>query len=212
MDTEECILTRRTVRKYKKVKVEWEKVGKILQAGRVAPSSGNIQNWIFLVVDDERKRKVIADSSFQQYWMSDAPIHIVVCSKPDEVKRHYGIRGERLYAVQNCAAAAENMLLMAHAEGLGACWVGAFDEDKVKDLLEIQKDTRPQIIITVGYADEEPLMPSKYKLDNVVFWNRWWGRIKDVNVFLGYAIPERLNRWASSGKKALEKARKKIQK
>ena len=211
METEECILTRRTIRKYKNVKVEWEKVGRVLEAGRAAPSSGNIQNWMFIAVDDEGKRKAIAEACFQQYWMAVAPIHIVICAKPEEVKRHYGIRGERLYSVQNCAAAAENMVLMAHDQGLGTCWVGAFDEDKIKSLLGIVKEARPQIIITIGYADEVPDIPSKYKLDNVVYFNKWWGRIKDINRFMGYDIAARFRRWVGGGKKVLEKARKKIQ-
>jgi nitroreductase len=189
-----------------------EKIGKILEAGRAAPSSGNLQNWMFIVVDDEGKRKKIAEACFQQDWMAKAPIHLVVCSKPLEAQRFYGIRGERLYSIQNAAAAAENMLLMAHDQGLGACWVGAFDEEHVKDILGIVKEARPQIIIPLGYADEEPLAPSKFKLDNIAYWNKWWGRIKDINVFMGYTIPVNLRRLFGSGKKALEKARKRVQK
>jgi len=211
METEECILTRRSVRKFKKVLVDMDKIGRILEAGRSAPSSGNVQNWMFIVVDDETKRKKIAEACFEQYWMADAPYHIVICSKPHEVQRYYGIRGERLYSVQNAAAAAENMLLMAHDQGLGGCWVGAFDEDKVKSILGIVKEARPQIIIPIGYASEEPLTPSKFKLDNVVYFNKWWGRIKDINLFLGYNPSAKIRRWIGSGQKALEKARKKIQ-
>lgn len=212
METEECILTRRSVRKFKNVKVDFEKIGRILEAGRAAPSAGNVQNWMFIVVDDENKIKAIAEACFNQYWIANAPILIVICGKPQEVERHYGIRGERLYSVQNCAAAAENMLLMAHDQGLGSCWIGAFDEDKVKDILGIVKEARPQVLLPIGYADEEPLIPSKYKLDNVVYFNKWWGRVKDVDVFLGYNTSAKLRRFFHSGKEALENARKKIQK
>ncbi|GAG02065.1 unnamed protein product, partial [marine sediment metagenome] len=97
------------------------------------------------------------------------------------------------------------------AQGLGACWVGAFEEDKIKDLLKIAKETRPQIIIPIGYADEKPLVPTRYKLDNVAFWNEWWGRAKDINVFLGYTTSSQIRRGIKKGKQALEKARKKIQ-
>ncbi len=211
MNTEECILTRRSVRKFKTTSVDWEKVGKILEAGRSAPSSGNIQNWYFIVVDDEDKRKAIADACFQQYWMANAPIHIVICNKPADVERYYGIRGERLYSVQNCAAAAENMLLMAHDQGLGACWIGAFDEDKIKEILGIIKEVRPQMVIPIGYADGEPLVPSKYKLDKIVYLNQWWGRIKDLDVFMGYSASANIKEVVDAGKKALEKARKKLQ-
>ena len=211
MDVDECILTRRSVRNYKKTLVDRERLGKILEAGRAAPSAGNVQNWFFIVVDDQAKIKAIAEASFQQYWMAQAPLHIVICSKPGEVKRHYGIRGERLYDVQNCAAAAENMMLQAHAEGLGSCWVGAFDEDKVKGIIGIPAEIRPQAIITIGYAAEIPLAPMKYKLDNVVYFNKWWGRIKDINVFLGYTPSARFRRLVGAGKRVLEKGRKKIQ-
>jgi nitroreductase len=211
MDVEECILTRRSVRKFKNVRVDMEKIGKILEAGRAAPSAGNIQNWMFIVVDDDGKKKAIAESCFEQDWMVGAPVYIVICSKPLEAQRFYGIRGERLYSVQNAAAAAENMILMANAEGLGTCWVGAFDEDKIKDILGIVKEARPQVILPIGYPDEVPLAPTKYKLDNVVYFNKWWGRIKDINVFMGYNPAVNVRRLINVGKEALEKARKKIQ-
>ena len=99
---------------------------------------------------------------------------------------------------------------MAHAQGLSSCWVGAFDEDRIKDLLGIVKEARPQIILTIGYADEEPLIPSKYKLDNVVYINKWWGRIKDIDQFMGYTSAK-VQRVIGKGKKALAAAKKKIQ-
>lgn len=211
METEECILTRRSIRKFKKTKVEWDKVGRIMEAGRVAPSSGNVQNWHFIAVDDEGKRKAITEACFNQDWMAAAPVHIVICCKPGEVKRHYGIRGERLYAVQNCAAAAQNMLLTAHDLGLGACWVGAFEEDKIISLLGVAKGARPQIIVAIGYADEDPLPPMKWKLDNVAYINKWMGRIRDDDEFLGYSSSVRIRKLISGGKRALEKAKKKLQ-
>ena len=129
MEALECIYTRRSIRKYLSQHVEWEKVGNILEAGRVAPSAGNLQNWRFIVVMDRGKREKIAELCLGQHWMSSAPVHIIICSQPGTCKRFYGTRGEKLYCIQNCAAVAENMLLAAHAQGLGGCWVSAFDED-----------------------------------------------------------------------------------
>ena len=189
MDVFECIRTRRSVRKYLIKQVEWDKVGQILDAGRMAPSSGNLQNWQFLVVIDELKKKQIAEASARQYWMANASVLMIVCEKPEITEKYYGIRGTRLYSIQNCAAAIENMLLMAHALGLATCWVGAFDEEKVKRVCSIPDRARPQAIISIGYADEKPEMPPKLTLENVTFLNRYGenaGRILDLYGTLGF--------------------------
>jgi nitroreductase len=211
MDIEECILTRRSVRKYKSTKVDIDKIAKILEAGRNAPSCGNVQNWVFIVVDDEDKKKAIAEACFEQYWIAQAPAVIVISAKPEEASRYYGIRGERLYTVQNAACAAENMILMAHGIGLSSCFVSAFDEDKIKGILGIVKEARPQVVLPIGYANEKPDIPSKYKLDNVAFINQWFGRIRDINAFLGYSSSAAIRKAVGHGKKALEKAKKKLQ-
>lgn len=212
MNVSDCILTRRSVRSYLRKEVDRETLGKVLEAGRAAPSAGNIQPWFFIVVDDPAKIKGLAASSYGQDWMAQAPQHIVVCGKPLEVKRNYGIRGERLYLIQDCAAATQNMLLQAHALGLGACWVGAFDEDKVRNILGIVEEIRPQAIITLGYAAEQPLPPAKRKLDNVVFFNKWWGRIKDLDVFMGYSMAAKAQRLVQGTKGVLDTLKKKVQK
>ena len=83
MEVFECIRTRRSVRKFLQMPVEWDKVGAILDCGRYTPSAGNLQNWQFMVVIDPDKRKKIAEAAAQQYWMADAPIYIVICIKPE---------------------------------------------------------------------------------------------------------------------------------
>lgn len=185
MDTIECIMTRRSVRKFKEQPVEWDKIGKILDAGRYAPSSGNLQNWKFIVVSDKEKKKVIAEASAGQHWIADAPYIIVIISEPDKANRFYGIRGERLYAIQNCAAAAENMLLAAHSLGLGSCWIGAFDENKISSILNLIKEVRPHVILPIGYAAEVDLPPQKFRLENVTYLEAWWGRVKSIDAYLG---------------------------
>jgi len=188
MDLFDCISQRRSIRKYLKKHVEWEKVGRIIDAGRLAPSSGNIQDWQFLVVDNEHKRHAIAEASLEQSWMADAPIQIVICCITMHGRQMYGMRGERLYSIQNCAAAVENMLLAATDLGLGSCWVGAFDEDKVCHILGIPERARPQAIITIGYAAEHLDMPQKKSLENVTFMNKYGensGRIRDIDYTMG---------------------------
>ncbi len=188
MDVLEVIFTRRSVRRYRDIPVEWDKVGKILEAGRSAPSAGNLQGWKFVVITDPAKIKLLAEAALQQYWMASAKVHIIVVAQFEKARRFYGIRGERLYAVQDCAAACQNMLLAAHFLGLGACWIGAFDEDSVKRTLGVPEEARPQAIITLGYPDEEPPVPTKYKLEQVVMVERWkmGQQIKDIALTMGY--------------------------
>ncbi len=208
MDVFECISTRRSIRRYLDIPVEWDKVGTILEAGRLAPSSGNIQDWNFVVVQDEEKRKAIADASLKQQWMSKAPVHIIVCADLKKSERFYGIRGNRLYSIQNCAAAIENMLLTAHSLGLGACWVGAFDENVVSRVLSIPDYARPQAIIIIGYSDEKPKEPVRYPLTTVTFIEKYGNRIKDMaSVMHDYSVV--MERNLKKGKAMFEKTGKK---
>jgi nitroreductase len=188
MDTLECIRTRRSIRKYLEKPVAWDDVSKILEAGRFAPNAGNLQNWKFVVVLDFEKRRKLAEAALQQYWMETAPVHIVICSEPHKAEKYYGIRGERLYSIQNCAAAATNMLLAAHAIGLSGCWVGAFDEDMVSRAINLveSEGARPQIILTIGYADEKAATPSRQPVEAIMFFNNWRGRIKDVPGYFNF--------------------------
>jgi len=208
METFECISTRRSIRKYLDIPVEWDKVGTILEAGRLAPSSGNIQDWNFVVVQDEEKRKAIAEASLRQHWMSKAPVHIIVCADLKKSERFYGIRGNRLYSIQDCAAAIENMLLTAHSLGLGACWVGAFDENVVSRVLNIPDHARPQAIITIGYSDEKPKEPVRYPLTTVTFLEKYGNRIKDMAAVMhDYSLV--IERNLRKGKAVFEKTSKK---
>ncbi len=185
MDAMECLHTRRAIRKYLEVPVEQDKIGEIVRAGAMAPSSGNLQNWKFILVLDADKRKLIAETCLEQWWMMKAPVHIVVISDPEKVRRFYGLRGERLYSIQNCAAAMQNMLLAAHALGLGANWVSAFDEDKLQSLVGLPAPWRVQGVITVGYTDEKPIVPQRYPLETTVYLETFENRIRDMSAVLG---------------------------
>ncbi|MEM4267547.1 MAG: nitroreductase family protein [Candidatus Woesearchaeota archaeon] len=176
MDVLECIRTRRSIRKFQDRPVEWEKVGRMLEAGMNAPTAGNIQDFKFIIILDPEKKQALAEACLQQYWVASAPVIILLCSDFTKTQRFYGIRGERLYSIQDCAAAAMNMLLAAHAQGLGACWVGAFDEDAVKKIAGIPDYARPQVVIPVGYPGESVPAPPKFKIENVVFIHRWGRR------------------------------------
>jgi len=188
MDVYECIKTRRTVRKFKDIDVPWDDVSKLLEAGKSAPSSGNIQNWKFVVVKDKAARIEIAEYCGNQLWIAKAPVLIVIVADVDKARRFYGVRGERLYSAQNCAAAAENMLLMAHALGLGGAWIGYMEEDKVAQAITLPDSIRPQLILAIGVPAEQPPTPPKYTLENVMYFRQFGGqpnRIKDIPQYKG---------------------------
>lgn len=182
-DILDVIKARRSITKYLPKQVEWEYISRMVDAARHAPSCGNLQNWRFIVVTDLGKRKAIAEAALQQYWMATAPVHIIVCAESEKAERYYGIRGERLYTIQNCAAAVENMLLEAQSVGLGTCWIGAFDEDMLKRTLRMEEFARPQSIVTVGYPAEIPPKPPKFALNEITYFERWRGRIRDPSLY-----------------------------
>lgn len=181
MDVFECMSTRRSIRKFDPKKhLEWEKVGAIIEAGMMAPSSGNLQNWKFVVIEGGSQKKAIAHACMEQYWMEKASYYIVVVGHTDRARRFYGLRGERLYTVQNCAACVQNMLLAAHALGVGACWIGAFDEAEVAKIMNGPSYGRVQAVIPIGYAAEVPKEPlKKFDLYNDVFFDYHSKKTKD---------------------------------
>ena len=186
MDTLELMKSRRSIRKYLQEPIEFEKLGKILEAGACAPSAGNLQNWKFVVVTQKELREKLADAAFQQFWMTTAPVFIVLCAEIEKTKKFYGIRGERLYSIQNCAAAAMNMINVAWSEGIGSCWVSAFDEEMVKRALQIPDEVRPQAIVTFGYPDEKPPVPPKKDIETVGFVEMWGSRMADIAAVMGW--------------------------
>ncbi|MBR9690356.1 nitroreductase family protein [Candidatus Woesearchaeota archaeon] len=218
MDAIECIMTRRSVRKFMDVPVEKNKLGIILEAGAHAPSAGNIQNWKFFYVRRPDLKKAIADACQQQNWVATAPVIIVVASEPEKAARYYGVRGERLYSIQNCAAVAENMLLATHALGLASCWIGAFSEESVNRTLNMGEKFRPQIILPIGYPDEQTPEPMRLRIEQLVIFedqrgggNGGGGRIEDIPWALkDYNVLGRLIDSASESSKKLSKTGKKF--
>ncbi|MEK6949636.1 MAG: nitroreductase family protein [Nanoarchaeota archaeon] len=209
MEVYEAVRTRRSIRKYKDKQVPWDNVVTILQAGKYAPSAGNLQNWKFIVVKSDAKRHAIAKACLNQEWMEQAPVFIVVVAEPERARMYYGTRGARLYTIQACAAAMQNMILTAHSLGLGACWVGAFDENEIFRILNLAEEKTVQGIVTIGYADEKPEQPPKFRIEHMTYFEKWWGRMEAPKSHLGWWSLYNV-RAVDEGKKLMKKAGKKI--
>lgn len=204
METLDAINQRRSIRKYLDRPVEFEKITTIIDAARKAPSAGNLQDWSFIIVTDKELIKQVSTYALEQYWIQTAPVLIVVCGLPEKHELYYGLRGKRLYNVQDCAAAIQNILLAATDLGLGSCWIGAFEEDKIKVLFAIPPDVRPQAIITLGYSDDTPEERSLIPIENITFFNRYGMKIERLHIVLrDYSVE-----WQKQGRKFKEKIQK----
>ncbi len=173
METLECIKTRRSIRSYRSDPVSNDAIKKILEAAIHAPSSGNVQDWEFVIVTDPDIKKNLYEASYNQEFVLQAPMIIVVCSDLRRVENAYGMRGVELYSIQNTAAAIQNLMLAAWDLGIGSCWIGAFNESKVKNILGLPEYVRPMALITLGYPAETPQKPNRWNLERFIHWERW---------------------------------------
>lgn len=156
MNVWDAIYGRRSIRKFLATPVEFDKLIEIIKAGSYAPCAGNLQNWKFLLETNPDKIRSMYHHTLEQEAFLTATAAIVIVAETEEGEKFYGMRGKRLYAIQNCAAAIQNMLLAAHALSLGAVWIGAFDENRINDMYKIPSNARAQAIILFGYPDEKP--------------------------------------------------------
>jgi nitroreductase len=169
MDTKDVILTRRSIRKYAKKSIPDTMIKELLEVGVSAPSAGNQQPWQFIVIDD---RKILDDLPRvlpNGKMLKDADKAILVCGDLSREK-HKG------YWMLDCSAATQNMLLAAHAKGLGACWLGVYPRDErvenLKKLFKTPEHIIPFSVISLGYPDEESGKVDRY--DDSIFHKNTW--------------------------------------
>lgn len=169
MDVFQCIFNRRSIRKFEKRPIDDKLIGLMLFAAIHAPSVGNTQGWEFVIIKNEEQNKKLAVAALHQNFIKDAPIVMVVCADMEKIGLKYRERGEKLYFAQNTAAAIQNILLSAHSLGLGSTWVGAFDEEHVKEILKLPENLRPLAILPIGYPAEKPEMPKRVPFENITW-------------------------------------------
>lgn len=172
MSVSEAIKNRRSIRQFTGEPFTQETLLKLLEAARTAPSAGNVQPWKFHIVRNKELRAQLAAAALGQQWMLTAPVIIVVCADLARAAAAYGKRGMELYALQDTAAAIENILLSAWEAGLACCWVGAFYEEAAARTLQI-KDTaaiRPVALLPIGYPAESPSPPHKRPLQEITVY------------------------------------------
>jgi nitroreductase len=167
MEPLEAILKRRSIRKFKKTKIPKEKIEKLKEALIWAPSAGNLQARKFYFVFNEKIKKDLSKAALNQMFIASAPLVVVCCCDLEKISP-YGERGKNLYTICDVCAAIENLMIVATAENLGTCWVGAFDENRVSQILNLPKNERPIAIIPVGFPDENPPAPKRYSKEILI--------------------------------------------
>lgn len=170
MEFAEVMRKRRSVRHFNnKMSVTDDDVRGLLAAAVSAPTAGNIQPWRFVVLRSLESRERLA-AALGQKWATAAPVVVVVCVDPRPCSARYGERGERLYAIQDTAAAVENILLSAVDKGLASCWIGAFDTAAVAQAIGVTAPISPVAILPVGYSAESAGKPARRPIDEVTTW------------------------------------------
>ena len=181
MNITEAIKRRRSIKKYLDKEISLRLILDLIDAAHYAPSSGNLQNWKFIIVQNQKTREEIAECCLGQTWMREAPVHIVICSDRDHLRSYYE-KHTNTYSIQNCAMAAQNLMLRAYSLKLGTCFVSGFSKMGLKRILKISEGAEPEAVITVGYPEEVPIA-KRSNLENCTFFETYGNRRADKSIY-----------------------------
>lgn len=165
----ETIMTRTSIRSYTDRTVSADTVEMLLRAGMAAPTAVNAQPWHFVVINERAKLDELAGTNRHGDMLRQAPLAIVVCGNMEKAMQGPG----QAFWIQDCSAATENILLAAHALGLGAVWTGCYPMEErvaaVSEVLGLPETIVPLCVIVMGYPNENPQPKDKWKPENVSY-------------------------------------------
>lgn len=169
----EGLLTRRSVRQFTDQQVSKETIEELIKAAQYAPTAHNKQPWEFLVIDDKETLAQLRTVQRFTSFAKDAAKVIMVCGNKDEAFQ----RDEWNYLDIDCAAATQNLLLAAHAKGLGACWCGISPMtptiEKVIEKFNLPENIKPFSFVVLGYQAAEPKQPEDRFKPEKIHWQKW---------------------------------------
>lgn len=170
MDVKNAIERRFSVRKFKTISVEAEKLREILEAARLAPSAVNFQPWHFIVVQQPDNIKKIYEI-YPREWIKSAPVVIIACSDPSKawVRSSDGKNSADI----DITIAVDHIMLQATELGLGTCWVCNFNVNKCSAIFEIPAPLEPMVLIPIGYPDMDPPLKRRKALEKIVHWEKF---------------------------------------
>lgn len=168
MDLIEAIRDRRSIRSFTDKPVLDNTINELINLAQWAPSAGNRQARDFIIIRDNKTKEKLCSAALDQEFIKEAPVVIIVCANEERSALRYGERGHTLYCILDAAAAVQNLLLAVHSLGLGACWISAFSDLKVKAILNLPRFLRPIAIIPIGYSFEKPQAPTRLSHNIIV--------------------------------------------
>jgi len=164
----DAIKNRRSIRKYEETAVEKEKILRVLEGARLAQSAANRQPYGFVVVKDKGTIKKLSSATYQE-WI--APVMIAVCVNP---KESWVRKDDEEFWKVDAGLTMQNLSLIAFAEGLGTCWIAAFDEKKAKSILGIEKPLRVLALTPLGYpAEKKGPITNRKSIDELIHYEKW---------------------------------------
>lgn len=171
MDLYDAIRNRTSTRAYRPDPVETEKLKRILDAARLAPSGKNGQPWTFIVIKDADTRERLVPACKNQKFIAEAPVVVAVCGREDLAYQKMGGYWNSLPV--DIGIAIEHLMLAAETEGLGTCWIGAFLEEDVREILEVPSDVKILALTPVGYPAADKVFRGRKPLEEIVMREKW---------------------------------------
>jgi nitroreductase len=168
MELLDIIHKRYSCRAYHEKPVEQEKLKRIFEAARLAPSARNLQDWRFVVVTDGQTKRRLAQATNRPDVFEKAGVIVAACSNSD-----YVMRCGQPVAPIDISIALEHIALQAAELGLGTCWIGSFDTQKVRAILNIPDDIQIIELMTIGYPADSPKPPTRKPLEKIVCYEKW---------------------------------------
>jgi nitroreductase len=165
----DLIRARGSIRSYRDKPIPKQVLVDILEGARMAQSAANRQPWEFIVVTDPAIKKKLVQAAGNQSFVGEAAAVIVCLANPQESASVGPFEGFLI----DLAIAIENMALTAWDLGIGSCWIGAYNEGKVKELLDVPRNLRVMSLLTLGYPDERPGPKYRKDMDEIVHYQKY---------------------------------------
>ncbi len=177
MNFDSILKKRSSIRKYSPKKISLAEVLKIAEAARYSPMAGNFPVLKIIIVGNQKKKSELAEAAAKQYFIADSSYIIVVCSEIKKLERSYEKRAEK-YSKQQAGAAIQNMLLKTTELGLASCWIGAFDENAVRTVLNIPENVEVEALLPIGKEAKKikslkQKQRKKPELKSMTFFEKW---------------------------------------